>query len=112
MNKRIVTGMIIGVAAGILDVIPMLLQKLSWDANLSAFTLWVVVGLMLATSNLDLPPVAKGIGIAFLCLLPSTFIIGWNNPVSLVPIFIMTLVLGALVGFAFHRLVGPQQMAG
>ena len=104
MNKRIVIGLIIGVVAGVIDVIPMLWQKLTWDANLSAFSLWVVVGFMLATSNLRLPIVAKGIVIAFLCLLPSLFIIGWNDPAGLIPIFVMTLILGALVGFAFHKL--------
>jgi hypothetical protein len=105
MNKRIAVGLVIGVGAGILDVIPMLIQKLTWDANLSAFFLWVVVGFMLATSDLRLPAVVKGIVIAFLCLLPSLFIIGWNNPAGLIPIFVMTLILGALVGFAFHMLV-------
>ena len=100
MNKRIAIGLVIGVVAGVLDVVPMLLQKLTWDANLSAFSLWVVVGFMLATSNLRLPAVVKGIIIAFLCLLPSLFIIGWNNPASLIPIFVMTLILGALVGLS------------
>jgi hypothetical protein len=35
MNK-IVVGIIFGTVAGIIDVIPMLIQKLTWDANLSA----------------------------------------------------------------------------
>jgi hypothetical protein len=46
----------------------------------------------------------KGIVIAFLCLLPSVFIIGWNDPVSLLPIAIMTLILGALLGFGYGKL--------
>ncbi|MDI6800190.1 MAG: hypothetical protein QMD53_05965 [Actinomycetota bacterium] len=105
MNKRIAMGLMIGAVAGLLDVVPMLLQKLTWDAKLSAFTLWVVVGFMLATSNLRLLPSLKGIVIAFLCLLPSLFIIGWNDLAGLIPIFLMTLVLGALVGLTFHKLV-------
>ena len=104
MNKRILAGLAIGVIAGVIDMIPMMIQKLTWDANLSAFFLWVVVGFMLATSNFRLSGVLKGIVIGFLCLLPSMFIIGWNNPISLVPIFIMTLLLGALVGFTFHKI--------
>ncbi|MDD5765331.1 MAG: hypothetical protein PHW79_03600 [Candidatus Marinimicrobia bacterium] len=105
MKKRIIVGLMVGLAAGILDVIPMLIQKLTWDANLSAFTLWIVVGFILATSNLHLPAVIKGIVIAFVCLLPSLFIIGWNNPASLIPVVIMTGILGSLVGFVFHKLV-------
>ena len=103
MKKRIIIGVSLGAVAGIIDVIPMVAQKLTWDANLSAFSLWVVVGFMLATSNLLLPSALKGIVIAFLCLLPSMFIIGWNEPVSLVPIAVMTLILGALLGYTFHR---------
>jgi hypothetical protein len=105
VNNKIIIGVVIGVIAGILDVIPMLIQKLTWDANLSAFFLWVVVGFIIATSNLKLPAIIKGIVIGFVCLLPSVFIVGWNNPLNLIPIFIMTLILGGLVGFAFHKLV-------
>lgn len=104
MKHNIVIGLGLGIIAGILDVIPMVLQGLTWDANLSAFFLWVVSGFMLATSNLKLHSVPKGIVIAFLCLLPSVFIIGWNDPFSLVPIGVMTFILGALLGFAYGKL--------
>lgn len=109
MNKNIRTGLILGCIAGIIDVIPMVLQGLTWDANLSAFFLWVVSGFMLATSNLNLRPVLKSVLIAFLCLLPSVFIIGWEEPISLVPIGVMTLLLGALLGFAYHKLAKENQ---
>jgi len=106
MKKKIIVGLLLGVVAGVLDVIPMLLQGLTWDANLSAFFLWVVSGFMLSTSNLTVQPVLKGIIIAFLCLLPSTFIIGCNNPFSLLPIAVMTLVLGALLGYTYNKFTG------
>ena len=83
----------------------MLMQKLTWDANLSAFSLWVVSGLMLATSNLKLPAALKGIVISFLCLVPSAFIIGWKEPVSLLPISVTTLILGAAMGWVFEKLL-------
>jgi predicted small secreted protein len=38
-RKRIIFGVILGAAAGAIDVITMLIQGLSWDANLSAFSL-------------------------------------------------------------------------
>jgi hypothetical protein len=52
MKKRIMIGVSLGTIAGILDVIPMVAQKLTWDANLSAFSLWIVIGFMLAISQL------------------------------------------------------------
>jgi len=104
MKNNILVGLFLGAATGVLDVIPMLFQGLSWDANLSAFFLWVVSGFMLATSNLKLQPILKGIVIPFICLLPSTFIIGWNNPFSLLPIGGMTLILGALLCFTYNKM--------
>ena len=95
MKRRLATGLLIGVVAGVIDVIPMVMQGFTWDANISAFLLWVVVGFMIATSNLKLPAVLKGITISFLCLLPSVLIIGWKEPISLIPVFAMTLILGA-----------------
>jgi len=103
MKKNILIGILLGIVAGIIDLVPMILQGLTWDANLSAFFLWVVSGFMLATSNLQLPPILKGIIISFLCLLPSVFIIGWEDPFSLLPIIIMTLILGTLLGFVHGK---------
>lgn len=105
MKNNIFLGLLLGAGAGVLDVLPMLAQGLTWDANLSAFFLWVVSGFLLATSTLNLPPVLKGIVIPFVCLLPSAFIIGWKEPFSLVPIAVMTLILGALLGFVYNRLI-------
>jgi hypothetical protein len=105
MKNTIVVGVLLGAVAGVVAVLPMLLQGLTWDANLSAFFLWVVSGFMLATSNLKLAPVLKGILIPFICLLPSAFIIGWKEPFSLVPIGVMTLILGALLGFVLSKVV-------
>ncbi len=104
MRSNILLGILLGLIVGVLDVIPMIMQGLTWAANLSAFFLWVVSGFMVATSNLKLQPVLKGIVIAFLCLLPSAFIIGWQEPISLVPVGAMTLILGALLGFSYAKL--------
>jgi len=104
MKNNIILGTVLGAVAGLLDVVPMVLQRLTWNAELSAFFLWLVSGFMLATSSLRMNPVLKGIVISFLCLLPNVFIIGWKEPLSLIPIGVMTLILGASLGFAYDRL--------
>ncbi|MBN2058366.1 MAG: hypothetical protein JW782_06190 [Candidatus Saganbacteria bacterium] len=101
--KRIYFGLLIGALAGIIDVIPMLLQKLSWDANLSAFSMWVVVGFLVSTIKIKLNAILKGILVAFLVLLPCAIIIGAQEPASLFPIGVMTLILGSGVGFIIGR---------
>lgn len=102
--KRIMIGMGLGIVAGVLDVIPMVLQKLTWDANMSAFTLWVISGFLIAVTDIKVKPVLKGIMIPFLVLAPSAILIGWKEPFSLVPITVMTVLLGGLLGFLFDKL--------
>ena len=100
---RIRLGILLGILAGIIDVIPMIAQNLAWDANISAFSMWVVSGFLIATTNLKMKDVTKGIIIPFLILLPSAILIGWKEPFSLVPIFIMTLILGSALGFLVDK---------
>lgn len=102
MNK-VVLGIISGIIAGIIDVIPMILQKLTWDANLSAFSMWVVVGFFISVNSLKLNGVLKGIITAFLTAIPCLFIIGWKEPFTLIPISIMTLILGSSLGFIIDK---------
>ncbi len=106
--SKIKIGIIFGIIVGIIDVIPMIFQKLTWDANLSAFSMWIIVGFMVSTSNLKINSVLKGILISFLLLIPSAVIIGWHQPKSLIPIFLMTLILGGLLGYFVNRFGGEQ----
>jgi hydrogenase/urease accessory protein HupE len=103
MNRKIIIGILLGTIAGVLDVIPMVLQKLTWDANFSAFSMWVVVGFLISISELRIPTVLKGILTSFLVLLPCAIIIGSKEPMSLVPIGIMTLVLGGILGISIEK---------
>lgn len=96
-------GILLGIIVGVIDVIPMVLQKLTWDANLSAFSLWIISGFLIATTNLEIKGVVKGLIIPFLVLLPSAIIIGWQEPFSLIPITIMTLLLGSALGFFIDK---------
>ena len=105
MNKKNLTGLLIGLIAGIIDVIPMIFQGLTWDANLSAFSMWIIIGFFLSVTNMKIIGVAKGLVISFLVLIPNLFIIGWKEPKSLIPIFIMTVILGGLSGFVYQKIV-------
>jgi hypothetical protein len=109
MKKKIFSGLLLGAAAGVIDVIPMILQKLTWDANISAFSMWVVIGFFLAVAEIKIPPILKGILFSFLALLPCAILIGWKEPESLIPISIMTLVLGSLLGYAIEKLNNKKE---
>lgn len=102
--KKIVAGLVLGLAAGIIDVIPMILQKLTWDANLSALAMWIIAGFFISTSELKINNILKGILISFLLLTPVAILIAWQEPKSLIPISIMTLILGSLLGFTINKI--------
>ncbi|HHT23836.1 MAG TPA: hypothetical protein GXZ87_11105 [Bacteroidales bacterium] len=106
--KKIKIGLLFGIIAGVIDVIPMIMQNLTWDANISAFTMWIVVGFLIATIDLKINSIIKGILIAFLVLLPSAILIGWEEPVSLIPILIMTTILGGLLGFSINKTLNKK----
>lgn len=103
--KKMKIGIVVGIVAGIVDVIPMVLQNLTWEANLSAFSMWIVVGFLMAVIDLNINSIMKGIMTAFLVLLPSAILIGSQEPVSLIPITIMTTILGGLLGFSIEKIV-------
>ena len=105
MKKKISIGLIIGTIAGVLDSTPMIVQHLTWDANLSAFSLWVVSGILISTIDWKMKPVLKGIIIPFIILIPTAILIAWKEPVSLIPIVIMALILGSLSGILIDKLV-------
>ena len=100
--KKIITGILSGAAVGIIDVIPMIFQKLPWSANISAFSMWVVTGFLVSTSSLKLPYILKGVLISILILEVCAPLIGWRT--ILVPILPITIVLGALLGWIIGKL--------
>lgn len=59
INKT-VAGVIAGFTAGIIDLIPMIIQKLTWDANLAAFSMWLAVGFFTAHTSFRMQPALKG----------------------------------------------------
>jgi hypothetical protein len=104
MNKRIITGILLGAMAGFVDLIPMFVQKLTFDADISAFSMWLVIGFLVSVTHINVKPFLKGLILSFAVLLPIAFIIGWHEPLSLIPISIMTLILGGMLGVTFHKI--------
>ena len=93
MRKTLI-GLTTGFIIGMIDLITMILQKLTLDANISELTMWIIVWFLTSRIDLKINPIIQGILIAFLVLLPSAILIGWTEPISLVPIAIMTIILG------------------
>ena len=99
MSKFLIS-IIIGIVAGIIDVIPMIIQKLDKYAITSAFVHWVVLGVIISYIQLPLFPWLKGILVAEITVLPIIIIVLKNDHKAMMPIIIMSAILGALVGIS------------
>ena len=103
IRNKIIKGISLGIIAGIIDVIPMILQNMNWDANLSAFTHWVIAGFVISISDLRLHPALKGLVLSLLLLIPVGVLVAWEDPIGLIPMFIMTVILGTLLGYFIEK---------
>lgn len=102
----ILSSLILGMAAGILDVIPMLIQKLDKYAIASAFIQWVVLGFVI--THIKIPGVdgwLKGLITAVLMSLPIVIIVMKADPRSVIIILLMSAILGSIVGFLSAKIV-------
>jgi len=96
----------IGVIAGIIDIIPMIIQKLEKSATISAFVHWVVLGLIIPYVDWDMLPWLKGSLIALLTAIPIMTIVYPQDKKAIIPITIFSIILGAGVGFTGAKFIG------
>jgi hypothetical protein len=101
--SRLLISVLIGAVAGVIDVGPMIAQKLSKHACLSAFVHWVLLGVLISYVRLPLPAWLNGVVIAVLACLPVAILVSEREPKSTIPILSMSVVLGAAVGVATSR---------
>jgi len=105
MNE-ILIALLIGIVAGIIDIIPMIIQKMDKYANLSAFTHWIVLGLIIPFVSWNIAPWLKGLIIAEISVIPILLIVAPNDKKAIIPISIMSAILGIGVGLAGAYFIG------
>ena len=103
LNKAYL-GIILGAIVGVVNVLPMILQKVAWDANMSTFLTWVIVGFFISTTKLKFQGILKGIIISILIFIPSTIFVIESNLTGAIWIIVMTLIFGSLLGYLIDKL--------
>ena len=96
----ILIALSIGTVAGIIDIIPMIIQKLDKYANLSAFFHWLFLGLIIPFISWQITPWFKGFIIAELSTIPLLFIIVQKDKKVIIPIILISAILGSSIGVA------------
>jgi hypothetical protein len=95
----------VGILAGALDALPMIIKKLDRKDTLSAFVQWFFASIVIAF--VDIPGVAwwlEGSLIGVALATPIVIIVSKTDKKSVPIILITSAVLGALVGAATHFL--------
>ena len=104
--NNIFIALSIGIVAGIIDVIPMVIQKMEKSANLSAFSHWVVLGLIIPFVSWNITPWLKGLIIAELSAIPILFMVAPKDKKAILPITLMSAILGIAVAIAGKAFIG------
>ncbi len=102
----LLTALIIGVVAGLLDALPMVFQKMDRMAVLSAFFHWVVLGVVIPFVDWAMAPWLKGLVLAELFAVPVVLMVVRDEPKAVLPITVMSALLGAAVGWAGAFFIG------
>ena len=102
----ILIALIIGIIAGIIDVIPMIIRKMEKSANLSAFSHWVVLGLIIPFISWNMTPWLKGLLVAEISAIPIIFMVAPKDKKAILPITIMSAILGVAVAIAGKAFIG------
>ena len=98
-------AVLIGTVAGIVDIIPMIVQKLDKRATISAFLQYFFVAIIIV--NIDLPYVVwwlQGGLISVALALPVVVLVSKEDRKAVPIILTMAAVLGTLIGIAGHFL--------
>jgi hypothetical protein len=98
-------SVIIGIVAGIIDIIPMIIQKLEKRASISAFLQYFFVSIIIV--NIDLPHVVwwlQGGLISVALSLPVVVLVAAKDKKAVPIIITIAAILGTLIGVAGHYL--------
>jgi hypothetical protein len=105
MNILLIS-MAIGIVAGIIDILPMIIQKMNKASIISAFLQYFFVSIIIV--NINLPGITwwlEGSIISFALALPIIIIVSIHDKKAVPIIGMMAIILGALIGVAGHYLI-------
>ncbi|MDR2938307.1 MAG: hypothetical protein LBU92_05150 [Prevotellaceae bacterium] len=100
---KLLLSVLIGLAAGVVDIIPMLVQKLPKYSTVAAFFQYFFASIVIV--NIDLPHVIwwlEGGLISLALMLPMLIHVGHTDKKPLPIITANSIIIGTLVGVAGH----------
>lgn len=103
MNKKMFIAISIGLVAGILDLIPLVLVGAPLLNMTSILMFWIITSYFIAHIALFKNIILNGLALSTLNMLPLVIVIYTINPKDFLPMLSMALILGPLTGYLNGR---------
>ncbi|MCT4589226.1 MAG: hypothetical protein N4A71_15495 [Carboxylicivirga sp.] len=97
---KLLTALTIGLIAGLIDILPMLIQKINKRDTISAFIHYFALGLIIPFVNWGITPWLTGLLIALLSSIPIMIIVYPRDKKAIIPMIVFSIILGSGIGMA------------
>lgn len=104
MNK-FMKSILLGMAAGIIDIIPMIFIGLGWEEVTSAFLHWVGLGILITFARLPFNGWLSGLIIALVTGIPIAVLTLATDPMAWLSILTFSVLLGSALGYMSEKLI-------
>lgn len=106
MMKEFLLTLLIGIVAGIVDVLPMIKMKLDKYSIASAFIFYLILPFIILNTNISgIVWWLKGGIIGFTLALPVIILVAKEDKKSVVPMAIMSAIFGTMIGIAGYYMI-------
>ena len=95
----------LGLVAACIDIAPMIAKKLDKSFIFSAFSIWVVLGLIIPSTKLIPVSWLNGAVVALLCILPIVILVTKLDKQAIPIMILSAIILGSLIGFLSKLLI-------
>lgn len=101
-------ALLIGIAAGILDVIPMVFMGASWQGSLATLLHWLTMGILVTYIRLPFTGWLSGMILALMTGIPLAIQASAAESMPVLHLLSSALILGGLLGLIAEKLILNQ----
>ncbi len=107
MKKQLIV-LIVGLAAGVLDLVPLILVGAPIFNMAAILVFWLVACLFMAKTGLVKNTILNGLLIAVLLMMPLILTVSAVNPKDFLPMLSMAVILGPIAGWIIGKAGGSD----
>ncbi len=103
--EKILILLTVGIVAGVLDLIPLLMVGAPLYNMLSIVAFWLSASIFIYKTHILKSGLLNGLLIALVLMLPMALAVSASNPKDFFPMIFMALILGPSVGWILRKLL-------